>query len=124
MENHELLNAIAGLMDEKLTPINKRLDRIESRLDTIEGKIDVIESRLDTVEGKIEVIENRLDTVEENIAMINGRLDTIECRLDDIETNMVTKEDLRAAENMILGELDTVQEKTNQKFENLRFEVV
>lgn len=89
MENHELLNAIAGLMDEKLTPINKRLD-----------------------------------TVEENITTINGRLDTIECRLDNIETNMVTKEDLRAAENMILGELDTVQEKTNQKFENLRFEVV
>ncbi len=24
MENHELLNAIAGLMDEKLTPSNKR----------------------------------------------------------------------------------------------------
>ena len=96
MENHELLNAIAGLMDEKLRPINQRLDRIESRL----------------------------DTVEENIATINGRLDTIECRLDDIETNMVTKEDLRASENMILGELDTVQEKTNQKFENLRFEVV
>ena len=117
MENHELLDAIAGLMDEKLRPINQRLDRIESRLDTVEENIATINGRLDMIEG-------RLDTVEENIATINGRLDTIECRLDDIETNMVTKEDLRVAENMILSELDTVQEKTNQKFENLRFEVV
>ena len=103
MENHELLNAIAGLMDEKLTPINKRLDTVEENITTINGRLDTIECRLDNIEG---------------------RLDTIECRLDNIETNMVTKEDLRAAENMILGELDTVQEKTNQKFENLRFEVV
>lgn len=96
MENHELLNAIAGLMDEKLTPINKRLDTVEENITTINGRLDTIECRLDNIEG----------------------------RLDNIETNMVTKEDLRAAENMILGELDTVQEKTNQKFENLRFEVV
>ena len=56
--------------------------------------------------------------------MIDEKLEPIYKRLDNIENNMVTKNDLIKSENMILGELDTVQEKTNQKFQNLKFKVM
>lgn len=56
--------------------------------------------------------------------MIDEKLKPIYTRLDNIENNMVTKADLRESENMILNELDTVQEKTNQKFNNLKLKVM
>lgn len=56
--------------------------------------------------------------------MIDEKLKPIYTRLDNIEKNMVTKADLRESENMILNELDTVQEKTNQKFNNLKLKVM
>lgn len=56
--------------------------------------------------------------------IIDEKLKPIYIRLDNIEKNMVTKADLRESENMILNELDTVQEKTNQKFNNLKLKVM
>lgn len=56
--------------------------------------------------------------------IIDEKLKPIYTRLDNIENNMVTKADLRESENMILNELDTVQEKTNQKFNNLKLKVM
>lgn len=56
--------------------------------------------------------------------MIDEKLKPIYTRLDNIDNNMVTKADLRESENMILNELDTVQEKTNQKFNNLKLKVM
>ena len=56
--------------------------------------------------------------------IIDENLKPIYTRLDNIEKNMVTKADLRESENMILNELDTVQEKTNQKFNNLKLKVM
>ena len=56
--------------------------------------------------------------------MIDQKLEPIYKRLNNIENNMVTKDDLVKSENMILSELDIIQEKTNQKFQNLKFKVM
>lgn len=56
--------------------------------------------------------------------MIDQKLEPIYKRLINIENNMVTKDDLVKSENMILSELDIIQEKTNQKFQNLKFKVM
>lgn len=103
MGENELLKAISDMIDSKLQPLNDAVGNVNKRLDKIETRLDNLETRLDRVEK---------------------RLDNLEARLDKVEANMVTKDDLHRSENMILNELDRVQEKTNQKFSNLRFEVV
>lgn len=56
--------------------------------------------------------------------MIDQKLEPVYKRLNNIENNMATKGDLVKSENMILSELDIIQEKTNQKFQNLKFKVM
>lgn len=56
--------------------------------------------------------------------MIDKKLEPIKSEISDIKKNMVTKEDLKESENMILNEVDRVQEKTNEKFNNLKFRVM
>lgn len=78
-EFNELLSAISIMMDTKLEPINKRLDRLEQRLDKVEltlenetnknikllaeGHIDVV-NRLDKLERKVEDIEDTVSVLK------------------------------------------------------------
>lgn len=51
------LEAIAQLMDSKLTPINGRLDRMEGRLERMETRLERMETRLDQVQEDIESLK-------------------------------------------------------------------
>lgn len=43
MDNEQLMQALSGLLDEKLQPMKDRLDKVEGRLDKIEGRLNVVE---------------------------------------------------------------------------------
>ncbi len=57
MDNEQLMQALSGLLDEKLQPIKDRLDKMEDRLDKMEDRLDKMEGRLDKVEGRLNVVE-------------------------------------------------------------------
>lgn len=76
------------------------------------------------LDEKLGLVNNEINTMHNEIDTMNQRIDTIVSQLDNIKKTMVTKADLRESENMILNELDTVQEKTNQKFNNLKLKVM
>lgn len=71
--------------------------------------------------------------------MIDQKLEPIKAEIVGMKAEMVTKQDLieteqslktyvderlHESENMILNEVDRVQEKTNEKFNNLKFRVM
>jgi DNA repair ATPase RecN len=53
MLTKEDILAIAGLMDEKLKPINDRLDGMDSRLDGMDSRLDKMDHRLAEVETRL-----------------------------------------------------------------------
>lgn len=50
MENLELLQAMRQMMEEVVSPIYERLDKMDERFDKMDGRLDGIESRLEKVE--------------------------------------------------------------------------
>ena len=89
MDNEQLMQALSGLLDEKLQPIKERLDKMEGRLDKVEGQLGKIEGRLDKIEG-------RLDKVEGHMGKMEGRLNVVEVlqrrttkKLDDLRLDMM-----------------------------------
>lgn len=50
MENMELLQAMRQMMEEVVSPIYERLDKMDERFDKMDGRLDGIESRLEKVE--------------------------------------------------------------------------
>ena len=57
MDNEQLMQALSGLLDEKLQPIKDRLGKIEGRLDKIEGRLDKVEGHMGKMEGRLNVVE-------------------------------------------------------------------
>ena len=51
MENMELLQAMRQMMEEVVSPIYERLDKMDKRFDKMDERLDGIESRLEKVEA-------------------------------------------------------------------------
>ena len=59
---NEDLQAISNLMDNKLQPINGRLDKMDERLDKMDARFDKIENRLDKIESEVSSVKaNQLE---------------------------------------------------------------
>ena len=50
MENMELLQAMRQMMEEVVSPIYERLDKMDERFDKMDERLDAIESHLEKVE--------------------------------------------------------------------------
>lgn len=77
--------------------------------------------------------------IDQKLEPISGEISDMKNEMDNMKSQMVTKSDLQASEqnlknyvdqrlreseNMILNEVDRVQEKTNEKFNNLKLRVM
>lgn len=100
MADKELLNAISTMLEQTLKPI---------KTDIADMKSDIASLKTGNASMKSDIANLKSDNV-------NMKSD-----IAYIMKNMVTKEDLRRSENMILAQVDFVQERTNEKFRNLQF---
>ena len=81
----EDLNAISQLMDEKLKPVNNRLDKMDGRFDKMDGRLDKVEDRLDKMDSRFDKMDSRLDKMDGRLGKVENRLDKMDNRLDIIE---------------------------------------
>ena len=51
------LQAIAQLMDDKLKPVNSRMDSMDKRLGSVDGQLNSIDGRLNKMQEDIETLK-------------------------------------------------------------------
>ncbi len=64
MENMELLQAMRQMMEEVVSPIYERLDKMDERLDKMDERFDKMDERFDKMDERLDGIESRLEKVE------------------------------------------------------------
>ena len=64
MENMELLQAMRQMMEEVVSPIYERLDKMDERLDKMDERFDKMDGRFDKMDERLDGIESRLEKVE------------------------------------------------------------
>ncbi len=67
MSDKELLFTLSNMMDQKLTPIANRLDKIDARLENVEHRLDDVEHRLDDVEHRLDTVEQQIKHTEHSL---------------------------------------------------------
>ena len=77
------LQAIAGLMDQKLQPINGRLDKMDGRLDKMDGRLDKMDGRLDKLESEVLSLKTGQASLKKELGEVNHKVsDTYELALE------------------------------------------
>lgn len=80
---NEDLQAISGLLDMKLRPIDCRLDNIETRLDKVETRLDKVEIRLDRLESEMSGLKIGQAEIRDHMKELDQKIsETNELALD------------------------------------------
>lgn len=66
----ELINTLSDLLDEKLKPINNRLDKLEESQNNILKKLDTIENKLDLTYEQVALNSEDIVSIKENLGDI------------------------------------------------------
>ena len=105
MDNNQLLQAISEMLDvkldakfdEKLAPINKRLDQMDERITNLENEVSSIKSTLEnetnhhihliaeccySTANKVEVMQKDIETLKADVSLLKG--------VTAIHTNQIT----------------------------------
>lgn len=113
------LEMIAEVVSEIITPLDTRLDKMESRLDKVDARLDKVDARLDKMESKLDRTENKVTEIQmtlenetnKNIQIIaEGHLDLFR-KLDDALKVENEKEMLLIRMNRMESELRRIKAK-------------
>ena len=75
------LQAIAELIDARLTKTDDKLEELSRRIGALESRMHALESRMDALEEKVAAVERRVDALEE-------KMDAMNIRINDVERNL------------------------------------
>lgn len=67
LTNEDLL-ALSNMMDQKLQPINDRLDNMDNRLDSMDSQLNSLNNRLDKIESDVSVLKKEMRVVKDKIS--------------------------------------------------------
>ena len=115
MEKDELIKGMAQLLDSKLLPMLRKIDRVENKMERLDKKLDRVEFRLESVETNVVDINTRLESVETNVVDINARLESVETTVNDIDIRVKNVE--MVIENDVKRGLELISEGHTPLFE-------
>ena len=116
----EDLQALGGLIDEKLEPIHSRLDTIDSRLDKVESRLDTVDSRLDTMDSRLDAMDSRLDTMDSRFDAMDSRLDAMDSRLDKVDSRLDTlQSEMERGFEIVHGDIANLYQNYDKQFKLL-----
>lgn len=107
MDNKELLQAISGMMDEKLKPINNRLENIEGRMTSIEGRVASIEGRVSSIESDVKNIKSDISQMKKRM---DSRFDYLEASIEKVDRRLAFNTDLlKETDKAIMEDVDKIK---------------
>ena len=120
MTDNELLLAMSNVMDDKLKPVNDKLEKVEQKQEEMSGRLERVEQKQeemsDRMDREFKRVDERLDKVDEQFECVNERLDKefklVNERLDKefkFVNDRLKKMEI-THENEILPRLQTIEE--------------
>lgn len=80
---NEDLQALSGLMDQKLQPINNRLDNMDTRLDSMDTRLDNMDTRLDKMDSRLDKLELEVGSLKVGQISLKKELREVNHKVSD-----------------------------------------
>ena len=82
------LQAIAELIDARLTKTDDKLEELSRRIGALESRMDALESRMDALESRMDVLEEKFAALERRVDALEAKVDALNIRINDVERNL------------------------------------
>lgn len=82
MTDNEFLLVMSNMMDDKLKPVNEKLESVERTQKKMSGRLESVEQKQeemsDRMDKEFKRVDERLDKVDKEFEAVNNRLDRVE----------------------------------------------
>jgi predicted nucleic acid-binding Zn-ribbon protein len=117
VEDTKIVELISNLLDQKLQPVNERLEKMDKgfneRLEKMDKKFQPVNERLEKMDKKFQPVNERLEKMDKKFQPINDRLGNIESGITSLQHSVDRIE--RYQEDNIMGILRHVNKKIDEK---------
>ncbi len=120
---NEDLQAIANLldskMDQKLQPINDRLDKMDNRFDAMDSRLDKMDSRFDAMDSRLDKMDSRFDAMDNRLDAMDNRLDKLESEVSSLRTGQIAmRKELKEVHHTVADTYDLALDAWGRSTEN------
>jgi len=103
------LQAIAQLIDARISDteshLTSRIDKLDSRIDKLDARVDKLDSRIDKLDARVDKLDSRIDKLDARVDKLDAKIDDTESRvLAYIEADILPRFDLLAEGHQLLRE--------------------
>lgn len=82
------LQAIAELIDARLTKTDDKLEELSRRIGALESRMNALESRMDALESRMDALEEKFAALERRVDALEAKVDALNIRINDVERNL------------------------------------
>lgn len=100
MTDNELLLAISNMMDSKMDPVNRNIQKIETEIEGIKGEVKGLKDEVKDVKREVSDVKREVGDVKREVSDIKREISDIKNRVKKIELTQ---------ENEILPRLNTIE---------------
>ncbi len=120
------LQAIAHLIDVKISGTESRLT---SKIDQLDDRMDKLGSRVDRLDARMDKLDDRMDRLDARMDMLDDRMDKLDTKIDDtesrilayIEADVLPKFDILAEGHQLLRETLAPKDRVEALEEDMTF---
>ena len=71
------LDAIRGILQQELKPVNQRLDNMQGQINGMQDQINGMQDQINGMQGQINGIKDQLDEVQEDTRITRGAVNSL-----------------------------------------------
>ena len=71
------LDAIRGILQQELKPVNERLDNMQGQINGMQDQINGMQDQINGMQGQINGIKDQLDEVQEDTRITRGAVNSL-----------------------------------------------
>lgn len=92
MKNEELILSISKMLDDKINPLEKRMDSMENDLKreigTVKNEVELVKDEVKLVKDEVKLVKNEVNLVKEEVKHVENQIKLLEDRIDHIDLKL------------------------------------
>ena len=119
MENMELLQAMRQMMEEVVSPIYERMDRMEAEFTSLKEEVSSVKEEVASVKEEVASVKEEVSSVKEEVASVKEEVASVKEEVASVKalatkTQITLENDIKPKINLLFEGQITLQNRFSQ----------
>ncbi len=89
MDDTKLLGKIGILIDEKLLPLKKQLDTVETKVGALDEKVGALDEKVGALDEKVGALDEKVGALDEKVESLDRKIEIVNNKIDKAQEETI-----------------------------------